>query len=178
MCSRHTRVLPGRGGLTATSAKGANGAYASAVDAWVVWAIVAVVLAIAEVLTLTFVLGMIAVGAGAAAIAAAANAPVGAQYAIFGVVDAGLLLLILPMARRHRHMPPSIRTGAARLVGKRAMSLTEISIADGGRVRIDGATWSARPYADGVTIPAGEWVEVLQIDGATAVVHPAAQPMT
>jgi membrane protein implicated in regulation of membrane protease activity len=148
------------------------------VDAWVLWVIIAVVLAIAEVLTLTFVLAMISAGATAAAIAAALGVPAVGQAIIFGVADVVLLGGVLPMARKHRHMPPSIRTGAARLVGSRAMSLTEITTADGGRVRIGGATWSARPYADGLVIPAGEWVDVLQIDGATAVVHPTAAPMS
>lgn len=152
-------------------------AYASAVGAWVVWVIIAVALAIAEVLTLTFVLAMIAAGATAAAVAAAIDVPVVGQVIIFGVADVVLLGGVLPMARRHRHMPASIRTGAARLVGARAMTLTEITTADGGRVRIGGDTWSARPYAEDVDIPAGEWVEVLEIDGATAVVHPIAQPL-
>jgi membrane protein implicated in regulation of membrane protease activity len=152
--------------------------YVSAVDAWVAWVIVAGVLAIAEVLTLTFVLAMIAGGAAAAAIAAAAGAPTVWQYVIFGVVDAALLAGILPVARKHLHTPASLRTGTQRLIGTRAMSLTEINVRDGGRVKIGGATWSARPYADGVVIPAGEWVDVLQIDGATAVVHPTEQTLS
>lgn len=142
------------------------------------WVIIAVVLAIAEVMTLTFVLAMIAVGATAAAIAAAVGTPVVGQVIIFGAADLVLLTTLLPMARKHRHTPPSIRSGTARLIGSRAMSLTEITTAQGGRVRIGGATWSARPYADGITIPSGEWVDVLQIDGATAVVHPTGQATT
>jgi membrane protein implicated in regulation of membrane protease activity len=150
--------------------------YASAVDAWLVWLVVAVVLAIAEVLTLTFVLGMIAGGAALAAISAAIGVPVVAQVIVFGVGDGLLLGLVLPAARRHRHMPPSIRTGTARLVGTRAMALSDINTAEGGRVRIGGETWSARPYDEGLLIPAGEWVDVLAIDGATAVVHPTTLP--
>ncbi|HEX3900308.1 MAG TPA: NfeD family protein [Mycobacteriales bacterium] len=143
-------------------------------DAWVWWTIVAVALAIAEVLTLTFVLGMLAGGAAAAAIAAAVGAPSVWQYVVFGVVDAALLGGLLPIARRHRHTPPSIRTGTERLIGTRAMTLTELTTVAGGRVRIEGETWSARPYTD-AAIPAGEWVEVLKIDGTYAVVQPAAQ---
>jgi membrane protein implicated in regulation of membrane protease activity len=148
------------------------------VDAWVVWVIVAVGLAIAEVMTLTLVLAMIACGATAAAIGAAVGLPVVGQVVVFGVADAVLLSLVLPVARRHRHTPASLRTGTARLVGVRGMSLSEINTADGGRVRIEGDTWSARPYADGLVIPAGEWVEVLAIEGATAVVHPTTLPLS
>lgn len=143
-------------------------------DAWLWWTITAVALAIAEVLTLTFVLGMLAGGAAAAAVAAAVGAPTVWQYVVFGAVDASLLALVLPIARRHRRTPPSIRTGTARLVGTRAMTLTELTTVAGGRVRIGGETWSARPYSD-VRIPAGEWVEVLRIDGTYAIVQPAAQ---
>ncbi len=153
-----------------------SGDYASAVDPWLVWLVVAVVLAIAEVLTLTFVLGMVAGGAAAAAIAAALGAPVVAQVVVFAVGDVFLLGLVLPAARRHRHMPASIRTGTARLIGSRAMALSDINTADGGRVRIGGETWSARPYDEGLQIRAGEWVDVLAIDGATAVVHPTTLP--
>jgi membrane protein implicated in regulation of membrane protease activity len=140
------------------------------VDAWVSWTIIAVVLAIAEVLTLTFVLGMIAGGAAAAAIAAAVGAPIVWQYVVFGLVDAALLGGLLPVARRHRRTPPSIRTGTARLVGSRAMTLTELTTVAGGRVRIEGETWSARPYND-ADIPAGQWVDVLRIDGTYAIVQ-------
>jgi membrane protein implicated in regulation of membrane protease activity len=143
-----------------------------------VWLILAVGLAIAEVLTLTFVLGMVAGGAAAAAIIGALGAPLVAQVVTFGVVDALLLGLVLPAARRHRHTPSAIRTGTARLIGTRAMALSDINTAEGGRVRIGGETWTARPYDEGLLIPAGEWVDVLAIDGATAVVHPTTLPGT
>jgi membrane protein implicated in regulation of membrane protease activity len=148
------------------------------VDDWVIWLIVAVALAIAEVVTLTFVLGMVAGGAAAAALAGAIGAPVIGQVVTFGVVSALLLALVLPAARRHRHTPAAIRTGTAKLIGTRAMALSDINTANGGRVRIGGETWSARPYDDGLHIPAGEWVDVLAIDGATAVVHPTTLPGT
>jgi membrane protein implicated in regulation of membrane protease activity len=152
--------------------------YASAVDPWLVWLIIAVALAIAEVMTLTLVLGMIAGGAAVAALAAAIGVPAVGQVVTFGIGDAVLLGLVLPAARRHRHTPTGIRTGTARLIGTRAMALSDINTADGGRVRIGGETWSARPYDEGLSIPAGEWVDVLAIDGATAVVHPTTLPGT
>jgi membrane protein implicated in regulation of membrane protease activity len=152
--------------------------YAQAVDTWLVWLIIAVALAIAEVMTLTLVLGMIAGGAALAAIVAALGGPALAQIITFAAGDAILLGLVLPAARRHRHTPLAIRTGTARLIGTRAMALSDINTADGGRVRIGGETWSARPYDEGLSIPAGEWVDVLAIDGATAVVHPTTLPGT
>lgn len=140
---------------------------------WVLWLLLAVALGVAEVLTLTFVLGMLAVGAGAAAIVAGTGAPTVAQGVVFGGVSAGLLVVVLPVARRHRRTPSSLRTGTASLVGQRAMVLSEVDTVSGGRVKIGGETWSARPYDASLVIPAGQWVDVLAIEGATAVVHPA-----
>jgi membrane protein implicated in regulation of membrane protease activity len=146
------------------------------VDPWAIWLIVAFVFAVAEIGTLSFVLGMLAGGAAITAIAAALGVPPVGQVVIFALADALLLGLVLPAARRQRHTPAAIRTGTARLVGTRAMTLSEVTTADGGRVRIGGETWSARPYDEGLLIPAGEWVDVLDIDGATAVVHPTTLP--
>lgn len=140
---------------------------------WVLWLILAVLLGIAEVLTLTFVLGMLAVGAGAAAVTAGVGGPAVVQAVVFAAASAGLLVVVLPVARRHRRTPGSLRTGTASLVGRRGMVLSEIDAVSGGRVKIGGETWSARPYDASLVIPAGQWVDVLAIDGATAVVHPA-----
>ncbi len=77
-----------------------------------------------------------------------------------------------PVARRHRRLPPPIRTGAAALVGQRAMVLERIANDEGvGCVRIDGGeVWTARSYDDDEVIEVGERVEVVEIRGATALV--------
>ncbi|HET6816905.1 MAG TPA: NfeD family protein [Mycobacteriales bacterium] len=136
---------------------------------WVLWLIAAGVLGVAEMLTLTFVLGMVAVAAAAAAVTAAVGLPPAVQIAAFAAVSVMLLGVVRPIARRHHHTPASLQTGAAALVGRRAMTLTEVDRA-GGQVRIGGEVWSARPYDEHHVIPAGTAVDVVQIDGATAVV--------
>lgn len=143
-----------------------------------VWLVVAVALAIAEVMSLTFVLGMVSGGAAAAAVVAGLGGSNAVQLIAFAAVSALLLGLVLPVVRRHRHTPSAIRTGTARLIGTRAMALSDINTATGGRVRIGGETWTARPYDEALLIPAGEWVDVLAIDGVTAVVHPTTLPGT
>lgn len=145
--------------------------------AWAVWLIIAVACAIAEVLTLTLVLGMIATGAGFAALAAALGAPFIVALLIFAGVSALLLALVWPAARRHRKAPPSMKSGTEKLIGTQAVTLTDITTAVGGRVRIGGETWSARPYDIEQVIAAGAWVDVKAIDGATAVVHPTTSPV-
>jgi membrane protein implicated in regulation of membrane protease activity len=88
------------------------------------------------------------------------------------VVAAGAGLgFVLPIARRHIRQPPLLRTGTAALVGKSASVLEEVT-ADSGRVRIGGEIWSARSYDETLVIPAGVTVDVMQIEGATALVYP------
>ena len=135
---------------------------------WLVWLIAAGALAAAEVLTLTLVLGMLSVSAAVAALIAALGAPAAAQVVVFAGFAILLLAVIRPIARRHRHMPASIRTGTDALVGKRGLALTEIT-AHGGQVRIGGEVWSARTYDETHVIAAGAAVDIAQIGGATAV---------
>ena len=77
-----------------------------------------------------------------------------------------------PVARRHRQLPPAIRTGAAALIGHRAMVLERIANGEGvGCVKIDnGEVWTARSYDEDEVIDVGERVEVVEIRGATALV--------
>ena len=64
---------------------------------------------------------------------------------------------------------PSIRTGAAALVGRRAIVLERIANDEGvGCVKIDGGeVWTARSYDEDEVIDVGERVEVVEIRGAT-----------
>jgi membrane protein implicated in regulation of membrane protease activity len=78
---------------------------------------------------------------------------------------------VWPVARRHVRQAPLMRTGTAALVGRPAVVLDEVS-EHSGRVRIGGEEWSARPYDENLVIPAGTKVDVMQIDGATALVYP------
>lgn len=137
--------------------------------AWVAWAVAAAVLAAGEAATAALVLGPLALAAAAAAIAAAAGAEVGIQFLAF-VAASGLSLLFLrPLALRHMRVPPHVRTGAAALIGTSATVLERVD-QGGGRVKIGGEVWSARSFDDQEVIEPGERVEVMKIDGATALV--------
>src|ERR1019366_7037705 len=111
--------------------------------------------------------------AGAALAAVVGLLGVGALLSgIVFVLASGIVFGTLrPVARRHRRLPPSIRTGAAALVGKRALVLERIANDEGvGCVRIDSEVWTARSYDEDEVIDAGERVEVVEIRGATALV--------
>ena len=139
--------------------------------AWIVWLIVAAVLGVAELMTTTFAFGIIAVGALVAAGVGALQLPLPFQLLAFVAASGAGLGFVLPVARRHVKQPPPLRTGSAALVGRSASVLEEVNM-HGGRVRIGGEIWSARPYDETLVIPAGRMVDVMQIEGATALVYP------
>jgi membrane protein implicated in regulation of membrane protease activity len=136
---------------------------------FVVWIVAAVVLAIGEVLTPgAFFLGPVALAAGAAAIVALVAG--GVASTIVFIVAALLSLAVLrPIARRHVRMPQLLRTGTDALVGRKAVVTRRVD-AVGGRVRIGGEEWSARAYLDDGVYAEGATVDVVRIEGATALV--------
>jgi membrane protein implicated in regulation of membrane protease activity len=136
---------------------------------WVAWVVAAVLLAIGEVLTPgLFFLGPVALAAAAAAIVAIFA---GAVVSVIVFIAAALLSLAVlrPIARSHIRMPALSRTGTDALVGRRAIVTRRVD-AVGGRVRIGGEEWSARSYLDSEVYPEGATVDVVRIEGATALV--------
>jgi membrane protein implicated in regulation of membrane protease activity len=146
-----------------------HGSTISYVDAWVWWVIAAVVLAVAEMLSLTLVLAMLAAGATAAAIAGLLGANVLGQVLIFAGVSFAGLAVVRPVAKRHLYPAPSIRTGVDALVGSKALVLEQVD-AHRGRIKLAGEVWSARTYDGESVIEPGQTVDVVKIDGATALV--------
>jgi membrane protein implicated in regulation of membrane protease activity len=138
---------------------------------WIIWLIAAVVLGVAEMLTMTFALGLIAVGAVAAAVVSAAGGGGLLQLGAFVLAALGGLGVVRPIALRHVRQPPLLRTGVSALVGRSAIVVEEVS-AHAGQVRIGGDLWSSRPYDETLTIPVGATVDVMLIEGATALVYP------
>jgi membrane protein implicated in regulation of membrane protease activity len=137
---------------------------------WAVWVIVAVALAGVELFTPgLFVAGLLVLPALAAALVAALGAGAAAQLIAFIVGSAASALVVRPLARRHVRMPAQLRTGTAALVGAPATVLQRVD-RDGGRVRIGGEEWSARSFMDDQVIEPGARVEVVKIEGATAIV--------
>jgi membrane protein implicated in regulation of membrane protease activity len=141
-------------------------------QSWIVWLIVAAVLGVAELVTITFAFGIIAVAAVVAAVVGVFHLDLGIQLAAFAVAAGAGLGFLRPFAIRHVKQPPALRTGTAALVGRSAIVLEEVN-EHSGRVRIEGEEWSSRPYLDeSLVIPVGTKVDVMQIKGATALVYP------
>jgi membrane protein implicated in regulation of membrane protease activity len=136
---------------------------------WVIWAIGAGVLATGEVLTLTLFLGPIAIAAALAAIVAAVGAPVEVQVVIFLLASVASVAFIRPIARRHMRTPARLRSGTAALVGTQALVLERVD-RDCGQVKIGGEVWTARAYDEDDVFEPGARVDVMKIEGATALV--------
>jgi len=141
---------------------------------WVLWVIAAGVFGLAELHSPALVLGLLAIAALPAAVVAGVGGSAAAQVATFAIVSVLLLAVVRPVARRHRHLPVGLRTGAAAMVGRRGVVVAPVDSSGDGRVRVGGEVWSARLYGDGGTAPApvGAAVDVIEIDGATALVLP------
>jgi membrane protein implicated in regulation of membrane protease activity len=142
-------------------------------DAWVVWVVVACVFGLGELHATSFYLAPFAAGALLAAIVGLLGVGVAVTGGVF-VVGSGVAFAALrPVARRHRRLPPAMRTGAAALVGRRAVVLERIANDEGvGCVKIDGEVWTARSYDDDQILEPGQRVDVVEIRGATAMVMP------
>lgn len=138
-------------------------------SAWVIWIVAAGLLAIGEIVSLSFFMGPLAVAAVLAAVAALVGAGTALQLVVFILASIASLAVLRPVARRHLHTPAKIRTGTAALVGARAVVLERVD-GDGGTVKLAGEVWSARAYDDDEVLEPGARVQVMQIEGATALV--------
>ncbi len=139
---------------------------------WILWVVAACVLGLGEMHTGGLYLLPFAVGAALAAVVSVLGLGLPLVVPVFALTSAVSFGGLRPVARRHRRLPPAIRTGAAALVGHRAMVLERIANNEGvGCVKIDnGEVWTARSYDEDEVINVGERVEVVEIRGATALV--------
>jgi membrane protein implicated in regulation of membrane protease activity len=144
-------------------------------DDWVIWLIFAVVLGVAEIFSLTAALGILGGAALVTAGSAALGLPLPLQLLVFTVVSTVGVVLIRPAALRHMQRPQLTRFGVDALIGKPAYVVQDVTALD-GRVRIGGEEWTARAYDDTLVIPAGTVVDVMEIQGSTALVYPREGP--
>jgi membrane protein implicated in regulation of membrane protease activity len=140
--------------------------------AWAVWLGLAAVLGMAELVSLDLVLIMLAVGALAGMVTAALGAAVFVQVLVAGAASVAMLALVRPSLVARLHQGPDLRLGTTKLVGQRAVVTQRMTGLAIGQIKLAGETWSAAPYDEHVTIEPGATVEVFEIRGATAYVHP------
>ena len=133
-----------------------------------IWLVLAAALAGAEAVSLDLVLIMLAGGAVVGSASALIGLPPALQIVLAIVGALALLLAVRPVAQRHLTAASTL-TGTDALVGCEAIVLSRVD-ATGGRVRLNGAEWSARALNEKQVIEVGASVQVVQISGATALV--------
>lgn len=138
---------------------------------WIAWLIAAAALGVAEAFTLTLAFGLLAAAALVAAIVAGIGGSLLAQVLAFAIAGAVGLLIVRPIAKRQMTHPTPVREGSYALVGKKAVVMEEVT-ATQGLIKLAGEVWSARALDENHVIPAGAPVDVMEIEGATAIVYP------
>ncbi|WP_406206317.1 NfeD family protein [Streptomyces sp. NBC_01017] len=138
---------------------------------WFLWLLAAGVLGAAEFFTLTLVFGLLAGAALVAAVVAGVGIGVLGQLVAFAIAAGAGLVIVRPVALRHMAQQPLTREGSDALIGKRAEVMQEVT-ATHGLIKLSGEEWSARALDESLVIPVGALVDVMEIEGATAIVYP------
>lgn len=146
--------------------------------AWVFWLALILVFLIIEVLSLSFVFLMLAVGSLGGLVAGLLGAPWWVELIVAAVLSLLLLFFVRPPLLRltHRGADPA-RSNVDRLLGTAGTVVKAFD--DGtGQVKLsNGETWTAKLSRHATTpLAEGDRVQVDAIEGATAVVSPASAP--
>lgn len=136
------------------------------------WLGVAIVLGVAEMFSLDLVLIMLAVGAVAGMLTAVVTDAAAVQFLVAAGTSVAMLALVRPSLAKRFHGGPELTLGHGKLVGTQGLVTETVTALNPGRVKLSGEIWTAQPYDETLTIAAGETVEVYEIRGATAYVHP------
>lgn len=139
---------------------------------WETWLGLSVVLGVAEMFSLDLIFAMLAAGAVIGAVAAILGLPVVVQVLAALAASIAMLAFVRPAFVKRLHSGPELALGHGKLVGTRGLVTEEITGLAAGRIKAGGEIWTALPYDEHLRIAPGETVEILQIKGATAYVHP------
>ena len=137
---------------------------------WIIWLIVACVATIIELHHGALYLLPFAIGAALAAGISGLGLGVTLSVVAFLGGSGAAFFGLRPIALRHRHVPPRLRTGTAALMGQKGTVLEEVTGVQGSIKLDNGDVWTARTYDTDEVIGVGERAEVATISGATALV--------
>jgi membrane protein implicated in regulation of membrane protease activity len=141
---------------------------------WWIWLLAALVALVIEIVGSGLIFGGLALAALAAAITSAFLTGVLPGAIVFAVVSVGYLIGLRPTALRLLTGQSGLRLGSSSgpkaLIGRRAVVHRQITPL-AGQIRLgQGEFWSARPYDGKDVIPKGSTVEILHVEGLTALV--------
>lgn len=141
---------------------------------WVAfWVVAALALLGLEAMSMALVGAYFALGAFAAAVAASLDAALWVQVIVFAVVSVVSLGLTRRPLKAALKSVPLVPSNAPAIVGRRGVITIAIPAGTGarGQVRIGTEDWSARPADGNEGIAIGTTVEVVALEGVTALVR-------
>ena len=134
------------------------------------WLIAVIAFVVLEASTTALVSIWFAVGAAAALVASFFTQSLPMEAAIFAVVSAIALLVMVPThAKRRKERKAPVTNGSPLTIGKQGVVLVDIRPGYLGRVRVDGLDWQARAET---LMPEGTPCRVTDVDGAVLIVCP------
>lgn len=134
------------------------------------WLVAVIAFVVLEASTTALVSVWFAVGAAAALIASFFTQSLPMEAAVFAVVSAVALLVMVPiLAKRRKERKAPVTNGSPLTIGKQGVVLVDINPGYLGRVRVDGLDWQARAQAP---MPQGTPCRVTDVDGAVLIVCP------
>jgi membrane protein implicated in regulation of membrane protease activity len=139
---------------------------------WETWLALSIGLGVAEMFSLDLILAMLAAGAVIGMVAALLGLPVFVQILAALAASTAMLAFVRPAFVKRLHGGPELSLGHGKLVGTRGLVTEEITGLAPGRIKAGGEIWTALPYDENLRIAPGETVEIFEIKGATAYVHP------
>lgn len=139
-----------------------------------IWLAAIVVFAIAEAVTVQLVSIWFVAGSVAALVVSLFSKSLLAQLVVFMLVTGITLVFTRPLAAKKLETR-RVATNADRVIGRTAVVHIGLDPVSGGRVEVDGQTWSARCTE---ALPAGSFCRVNAIEGVTLVVSPIKEEVT
>lgn len=135
----------------------------------IIWLALMIGFAVLEAATVQLICIWFAAGSLTAMAVSLLGGPLWLQILVFFVISIVLFAMLWPLAKKH-FKPKLVATNTDALVGRICKVTEGIDPVEGGRVKLNDVTWSARSE-DGEAIPAGSQVKILKIQGATLIVE-------
>ena len=135
----------------------------------IIWLVLMIGFAVLEAATVQLMCIWFAAGSLTAMAVSLLGGALWLQVLVFFVVSIVLFAMLWPLAKKH-FKPKLVATNTDAMVGRICKVTEEIDPVEGGRVKVNDVTWSARCEGSAV-IPAGSQVKILKIQGAKVIVE-------
>lgn len=138
----------------------------------IIWLIMLIIFVVIEIISTGITSVWMAVASGAAAVSAALDAPAWLQFVVFVGTSFILFAFVRPKVKRNYDLKKR-RNSEQTLVGDRGLVISEVdNLKRIGLVRIRGREWNARCNENGVVLPEGTVVRIIEVLEDMVIVRP------